>query len=223
MKTARHPKLETYRQEEVASSYDDRWGGAAGRRRQRRKRRALVRALLRLETAAGEPCRSVLDVPCGTGRFARLLAARVPLYRGADLSSAMLLQARSKHPRLPLLCADLGRLPFPDGSFGVAVCIRFLHLVRDPRLRIAFLRELRRVSRLGAILDYRHDRTLRVASRRVRHRMGWLSKPPANPSPEAIRAELAAAGFREDSWLPVHQAPWLSDKVLIVARCADRP
>jgi len=221
MRTARPPKLETYRQEEVAAAYDDRWAGPAGRRSQRRKARTLVQALVRLEAVAGEPCRSVLDVPCGTGRFARLLAARVPFYLGVDLSAAMLLQAGSKHPGLPLLRADLDRLPFPDRAFGAAVCIRFFHLVRDPGLRVAFLRELRRVSRLGAILDYRHDRTLRVASRRLRHRLGRLPRPPANPSPAAIRAELDAAGFREESWLPVHHAPWLSDKVLIVARRAD--
>jgi len=223
MKTARPPKLETYREKEVAASYDCRWEGPSGKRRQRRKARALIQALVRLEAAAGEPCRSLLDVPCGTGRFARLLAARVPRCWGLDLSRAMLLQARNKHPRFPLLRSDLARLPFPDHSIGITVCIRFLHLVRDPGLRIGFLKELRRVSRLGAVIDYRHDRTLRVASRKVRHRMGWLPRPPANPSRQAIRAELAAAGFRAEAWLPVHRAPWLSDKVLIVARHADQP
>ena len=129
----------------------------------------------------------------------------------------MLTQARAKHPDACLLAADLAHLPLRDRAVDAAICVRLLHLVRDPRERLAYLRELRRVSRLGAVVDWRHGRTLRVWGQRLRWRLGLRERPPANPSPATIRAEMAAAGFRVVALLPVHRAPFLSDKVLAVA------
>lgn len=219
METVRPPKLESYLDDEVARAYDRRWQGPAGRRRDRRKARALARALDSLARQAERPLRTVLDVPCGTGRFAAFLTGRGLAWAGADLSPAMLDQARAKAPAgSPLLLADAARLPFADRTFDVVVCIRFLHLVRDPGLRLVFLRELRRVCRLGAVIGQHHSRTLRVAGRHLRHRLGLRERPPGNPSPGRIRAEIAAAGFGPAEWIAVHRAPFLSDKVLLAAR-----
>lgn len=212
----RSAKLETYRAPEVAAAYDRRWAGARGRRRDARKARALERALNALAQAAGERPRSLLDAPCGTGRFSALWARLGYAACGADLAPAMLAQARAKHPGACLLAADLARLPLRDGAVDAAVCVRLLHLVREPEERQAFLRELRRVARLGAVVDWRHGRTLRVWGQRLRWRLGLRARAPANPSPAAIRAEMAAAGFRVVAILPVHRAPFLSDKCLAV-------
>lgn len=218
MDPPRPPKLESYRSEQVAQAYDQRWAGRGGERRDRRKARALERALRSLERRSGKAARSLLDVPCGTGRFAGLLLDRGLDYTGADLSLEMLSMARAKAPAARLLSADAARLPFDDASFDVVICVRFLHLVRDPALRTGFLRELRRVARLGVVAGYHHSRTLRVASRRLRHKVGLRERPPANPSPARIRADFAAAGFGELDWITVHFAPLLSDKVLVAAR-----
>lgn len=217
MESPRPPKLESYRSEQVARDYDQRWSGAAGQRRDRRKARALTRALAALESSCGAPMRSVVDAPCGTGRFAAFLRERGLAYTGVDLSPAMLAVAREKAPGARYLAADAARLPFDDAQFDLALCIRFLHLVREPELRLSFLRELRRVARLGVIVGYHHSRTVRVAGRRLRHRIGLRERPPANPSPPAIRAELRAAGFAQADWITVHFAPLLSDKVLLAA------
>jgi len=108
-------------------------------------------------------------------------------------------------------------LPFADNSFDVVLCIRFLHLVRDRDLRIAFLREFRRVARLGVIVDYRHGRTLRIWGRHLRHRLGLLPIAPANPSPAAILTELDEAGLQFVQRHHVRFAPLLSDKLLHIA------
>lgn len=223
MATAPPPKLLEYQRQDVVEAYDRRWAGASGRRRNRRKARALERALDVLEVRAGEPLRSLLDAPCGNGRFAALLCQRAAGYVGLDFSTEMLAAARGREPAASLLRGDLFRLPLADGSFDVVTCVRFLHLLRDPALRASCLRELRRVARLGVVLDYRHDRTLRVWLRRLRHRLGLLPRPPANPSPAAIQGELEAAGLRPLQWIAVHRAPLLSDKVLVVAACAAGP
>lgn len=213
----RSAKLESYRAAEVAASYDQRWAGRLGRGRDARKARALERALLRLEQAAGERPNLLFDAPCGTGRFSALWPRLGYDAVGADLSLAMLAQARAKHPSASLIAADLARLPLPDQAVDAAVCVRLLHLVRSPEERHGILRELRRVSRLGAIVDWRHGHTLRVWGRRLRWRLGLRERAPANPSRAAIRAEMEAAGFRVVELLPVHRAPFLSDKVLAVA------
>lgn len=216
----RPAKLETYREDAVAQDYDLRWSGALGDRRNRRKAIALRTALAALEADAGEAVRSLLDTPCGTGRFSALWEDRGLHPIGADLALPMLEEARRKHPEAPYLCTDMAALPFADAGLDAAICVRFLHLVRDPEQRVAFLSELRRVCRLGAVIDYRHSRTLRVWGRRLRHRLGLRDRAPSNPSPRALGEELRRAGWREVQRIPVHRAPLLSDKLLVVVRPA---
>jgi len=209
----RPAKLELYSDPRESATYDRRWSGWLGRARNARKARAIERGLARL----GNP-RVLLDAPCGNGRFSALLSGAGRRYLGADLALPMLAAAAERHRDARYVAADLVRLPFPDHAFDAALCIRFLHLVRERELRIAVLRELARVSRVGLVVDYRHSRTLRVLGRRLRHRLGLRDRAPSNPSPAAIRGELAEANLEELDWIPVHRSPWLSDKVLVVAR-----
>jgi SAM-dependent methyltransferase len=215
--TARSAKLEVYCDPRTAAAYDARWSGSRGKRRDARKARALERALEILDDAVGQRVRTLLDVPCGTARFGALWPRLGRAALGTDLARAMLAEGRAKHPAMPCVAADLARLPFRDASFHAAVCVRFLHLVREPEQRAVFLRELRRVARLGVIVDWRHGRTLRVWGRHLRYRAGLRPRAPANPSLRQIRAEMTAAGFRLVAILPVRRAPLLSDKVLAVA------
>lgn len=213
MSEERPGKLEVYSDPRVAAAYDRRWSGWLGRARNARKALAIQKTLGILSWPG-----SVLDAPCGNGRFSALLSGSERSYVGADLALPMLADARARHGTCRYVAADLTRLPFADRSFDAAFCIRFLHLVRAREMRIAVLRELARVSALGIVVDYRHSRTLRVLGRRLRHRIGLRDRAPSNPSPAEIRAELAEAGLDELAWIPVHRAPWLSDKVLVVAQ-----
>jgi ubiquinone/menaquinone biosynthesis C-methylase UbiE len=76
--------------------------------------------------------RRVLDVGCGKGRFARILAERHPLARvwGLDISLAMLKCA----PRSVRTCAgSMTELPFADASFDAAYATESLeHAVEIP-------------------------------------------------------------------------------------------
>jgi ubiquinone/menaquinone biosynthesis C-methylase UbiE len=217
----RPAKLEVYRQDEVARDYDRRWAGSKGAARDLRKRRALVKALGTLqahaEGAGGRWTERLVDVPCGTGRFSDLLTqeGRDGLVLGFDLAPAMLLEARRKHPTASYAAADLAHLPLADGAVDAAFCIRLFHLVHDRTLRLAFLRELMRVSKHGIVIDYRHGRTFRSWGRRLRHRLNPQVEDAHNPMPAAIRQEVAEAGLRPLDWVTVHHAPLLSDKVLL--------
>jgi SAM-dependent methyltransferase len=64
----------------------------------------------------------VLDVPCGFGRHARLLARRGMVVVGVDLSSAMIAEARRSGPQpgLSFVRADMRRLTY-QGEFDAVL------------------------------------------------------------------------------------------------------
>ncbi len=212
----RDPKLSVYGDAEHARAYATRWDSRRGRARDARKQRALEAAFAHLG-----PFESVLDAPCGTGRMTTFLGAR-GTYLGIDLAPAMLHEARERHPDARYAAGDLTRLPLADRSVDVAVCIRLMHLVRDPALRIAFLRELARVARIGVVVDFRHDRAVRTWLGRLRAHLGLRARAHNAHSLEAAEAELARAGLAEPRFVAVRTPAALSDKMVVVARCGPR-
>jgi len=100
---------------------------------------------------------AVLDCACGIGTQAIGLAALGHRVVGSDLSLAALvrarLEARQRGVVLPLVTADMTRLPFTLGRFDVVVCAdnAIAHLLTEERLASA-LAEMRRVLRSGGLL-----------------------------------------------------------------------
>ncbi|HEV8297925.1 MAG TPA: ubiquinone/menaquinone biosynthesis methyltransferase [Acidimicrobiales bacterium] len=167
-----------------------------------------VRTVRTLELPAGSV---VVDLACGTGDLCRELANARMHAIGVDLSLGMLQAARTN---APLAQADILRLPFPDGSVDGATCgFALRNLIELP----AFFSELARVVRPGgriALLEVAQpaNRVLRwghaVYFGKVVPRIGavlsdgaayrYLPKSVAYlPEPEALLAELRAAGFRD--------------------------
>ncbi len=208
----RDPKLSVYADAEHARRYATRWDTERGRARDARKQRALRAAFEHL--GAFE---TVLDVPCGTGRMTRVLGEG-RTYLGLDLAAAMLVEARERHADARYAVADLTRLPLADRCVDVAVCVRLMHLVRDPALRVAFLRELARVARIGVVVDFRHDRSVRTWLGRVRARLGLRARAHNAHARATVAAELAAAGLVEPRFVAVRTPALLSDKMVVVAR-----
>lgn len=93
--------------------------------------------------------RRVLDVGCGTGA---VTADLVDLVRpgadvvAVDVDPAMARRSRARLDGAGVVCADGGRLPFPDGAFDAAVCNLVLMWAPDPG---ALVREMARVVRPG--------------------------------------------------------------------------
>jgi ubiquinone/menaquinone biosynthesis C-methylase UbiE len=90
---------------------------------------------------------AVLDVACGTGIVARLVAGRMTRRRvvGLDLNSGMLAVARSaRREGIEWIEGSALDLPFEDGSFDLVLCQLGLQFFPDRPLA---LREMRRVLR----------------------------------------------------------------------------
>ncbi len=100
---------------------------------------------------AGNP-KSVLDLPCGTGRFWELLA-RDPDREllAADYSEAMLTVAQDERPleivrRFKVFQSSAFDIQLPDNAVESVFCMRLLHHIGESEDRLRVLKEFRRVA-----------------------------------------------------------------------------
>jgi ubiquinone/menaquinone biosynthesis C-methylase UbiE len=93
--------------------------------------------------------RTVLDVGCGTGHFARWFAQRGFHAIGLDRAPAMLAILRQQLPACPALIADAHLLPLRDRAVDLVVFVTTLEFLDDPRRALA---ETVRVARRGLIV-----------------------------------------------------------------------
>lgn len=110
----------------------------------RRLNRRLVRDLsIWTELSCGA---RVLEGGSGPGYASSLFAARpeVRLSVAADADIRALREARDRDPRLPVVVADLRRLPFREGAFDLVWNSSTLEHVDTPDIALA---EMRRVTR----------------------------------------------------------------------------
>lgn len=92
----------------------------------------------------------VVDIGCGAGRDALLLAGMGYKYLGVDLSEPMLEQARKLAPSERFISGDMYALPMEDVSFdGFWAAASLLHIPKAEMARV--LTEIRRVIRPGGI------------------------------------------------------------------------
>jgi len=203
-------KQDHYQDPAVVERYDvERFAAGHAARSTEKKWRAVLRGL----GGEWEGCRSVLDVPCGTGRFASNLVGAGKWSVGADLSAGMLSKAREKGAE-HVVRTDALRLGFADASFDVVMSIRFLfHVPRE--LRVEVLREFGRVARRFVVVDVRHRYCWSAWARRVR--AVWTKeRVPFRYSVAEVEEEFEKAGLEvvRKVWL----APGLSEKMVVVAR-----
>lgn len=110
------------------------------------------------------PGRSILDAGCGEAFVLRtLLQARPDLEMavGIDFDSEALCRGHDLSPHIPLMQADILRLPYPTDSFDVVVCTEVLEHFKNPD---AALSELCRVSRKYCLLSVPHEPFFRLSN-----------------------------------------------------------
>jgi len=124
------------------------------------------------------PGSKVLDVPVGTGRLIPILASSGLQITGMDASGDMIQEAYKSAERVgaqvDLRVGDIRELPFSNGAFDLAACLRFLNWI-DMEGVSRVLAELTRVSSDKLLIGVRyltptsemtlsaHDVTLRLA------------------------------------------------------------
>jgi len=135
-----------------AEKYRDRF--LVGRRRNTHAREAS--ALERVFEPLGR-VDSIMDVACGPGRFASVLAAHCRWLLQTDYLVHMLHLSREDHPMqngaASYFQADAHGLPLHDRSVDLVFCHRFLNHVADPAARLKVMKELARVSRQYVVVS----------------------------------------------------------------------
>ncbi len=168
-------------------SWDQRWVDA----REKRILKSLLKrslagngATARFDRSpAPRPLAIALDVPCGYGRFASMLAETGSAVVECDLSPAMAQRAMENARAGGLDAAAAARpgrviggviadatrgLPFRDGAFGLVFSMRLFHHLHDPAARRSALAEFARVSSGAVLLSYYRSVALHRLQRRLR-------------------------------------------------------
>lgn len=127
----------------LAPKYDKRWD--------RYSRATLDAALRQIDLDTTD---SLLDVACGTGRFAEMIRTLKPslAITGIDLSPDMIAVAKERIPPGDGVAWHVGpaeTLPVEDNAYDVVTCANAFHLVTDPEKSMA---ELYRVVKPGGSL-----------------------------------------------------------------------
>lgn len=154
---------------------------------------------------AGFP-QTILDLPCGAGRFWPLLSELVAgqIY-AADNSTDMLQIARTFQPpeitsRIETFQTSAFDIQLPDNSVDCVFCIRLLHHIADPAHRAAMLKEFHRITRDSVIISLWVDGNVKAWRRRkLEQKRAQLNKNAnANrfiANRQQIEMEFNAAGF----------------------------
>jgi ubiquinone/menaquinone biosynthesis C-methylase UbiE len=123
---------------------------------------------------AGKP-KSVLDLPCGAGRFWELLARAPDRYLlAADYSQDMINAALSFQPphvagRFKAFQTSAFEINLPDSAVDCIFCMRLLHHYDKKEARAKILQEFHRVSRDTVCLSLWVDGNIQAWRRRFRN------------------------------------------------------
>jgi SAM-dependent methyltransferase len=180
-----------------AQRYFEKHGSGLWRRMNTWREAGMARQALLL---AGRP-QSVLDLPCGTGRFWALLAEeRERKIYAADLNRAMFETGLKNRPaaiteRVEAFQASAFSIPKPNNFVECIFSIRLLHHVNKPEDRVAILREFKRVASDSVIVSLWIDGNYRAMRRQRQAERKGPSSDRFVVSRATIEDEFAQCGF----------------------------
>lgn len=142
-----------YTEKGTAENYERlRFSGFLGRHRYKREQRAVERIVTSLPSEV-----SILDLPCGTGRWWRLLSSRASSLIAMDVSEEMLVfaRARAKDYSIPIdvVKGDAENIDLPENSVDYVFSHALTKHLPIP-IQYQVLAEFGRVARRGVISSF---------------------------------------------------------------------
>ena len=201
---------------ERAAKYSDRFERGSRKRVDKREQAAVKRIL-----AALPGVKTVLDVPCGAGRFAATIGAGGRKIIAIDVAAEVLVhaaeRARKAGVQMETKQGDATKLPLEDKCVDCAFSNRLLHHIPDRKERQKILRELHRVTKRFAVVSFFDHHSFGVVRKFLKALKG--RKPPYEGQPRfaEFAAEVAEAGFDVIEVVPTG-APWIAQKYFVLER-----
>ena len=168
-----------------------------------------------LRRLAGVRRPAILDVGAGGGEYLQAVGQALQersvksLRVGLDRSWPTCAAASCLQPPGPggatFAAADAFRLPYRDGAFDLVHCSLFLHHFREEQIA-DLLREMRRVSRRGVLVNDLHRHSLAVSGIRILTRLFSRSRFIRHDAPLSVRR-----AFRRPDLERIWQAAGLPD------------
>lgn len=175
---------------------------------QTRRWRRIVRELV--APKVGE---RILDMAAGTGTSTAALRTEGVTLVAADFSPGMLDEGRKRYPDIEFVFADAMKTPFVSGEFDAATisfglrnvsdyraCLRELHRILKPSGRLVICEFSQPRGWLAPLYWLHLKRVMPLLSRLLSPNPAaydYLAESIAAwPSPDALAADLRAAGFR---------------------------
>lgn len=208
-----------YKDVAVAERYDrERFSSLPGRLFNALEKRIIARAFRDVSREA-----IVMDLPCGTGRFAEVLLGMGFAVVGIDVSPAMLQVARRKlerfGKRFETRVADVHELASREQRrYDVALCARVLmHFPLEAQIR--FLASVAQLTKGRVVFTQSLDSPYQRLRRKIKRLLGTQA-PARYPIGERdLQVLLRGAGLREVGRL--RALPLLSEAIYVVAEPAD--
>jgi len=160
------------------------------------------------------PPAALLDVPCGTGKLAKVLAALETQVVGADISMAMMECARGAYRTSRFngfVRGSVEQLPFHTGAFDTVVSLRLMHLL-SPGSRQSALKELARVTSRFVIVSFGVVGSFQLIRLKIRRAIFRSISTPYPIRLADLRIEIEAAGLHIVRWrriLPILSCEYL--------------
>ncbi len=200
--------LKHYNSEQGAQNYtrkfEKKWTERVNNRHEQRLLKGLIGGIAErssLETA--------LDLPCGYGRLLPLLKQHVPRVIEGDWSLPLLRIAREAQKSVPTqnradgyVRATALATPFADGTFDLVLSVRLCHHIRDHSERLAYVRELLRISGQWVVFTYFDYHSLKNLLREARRKLFGV-KPKWTLKASEINKIAREMGFAVDRSVPL--------------------
>lgn len=200
-----------------ARLYAERFETGSRRRINEREQRAVARVF---ETIAD--CRSVIDVPSGAGRFAKVLARGRGLIE-VDVAFEILefARERAEASKLRVLClqSDASKLPLADGAVDCVFCNRLLHHIHSTTERQVFLREFHRVTRKYLVISFFDYHAFGRVRKLLKALKGRKPKYDEQPTFAQFTQEVTQCGFNVREVVATG-APWVAQKFFVLEKTA---
>ena len=161
----------------------------------------LERNMARRALDCADHPRTVLDLPCGTGRFWPVLAEQADrAIHAADLNQPMIdvgLQMRAPElvARVQTFEASAFAVPRPDDFVECVFSMRLMHHIEEPAHRVQLLREFARLASQTVLVSLWVDGNYKAWRWRVRERRLPHRKRLMIPR-RVFEQEIAEAGLR---------------------------